>query len=158
MGIGVAFGEKKVISLKAISQSTGISKRYLDQLAISLKNASLIKGRSGRNGGFALTRAPGQISIAEIIQAATGPVDIAECVVRPEICIQSEFCTCRLFLALIDRRLNDIFNDFTLADLLDRGGSVKIRHALDNLDRSESTTCSGSDNEKETEEYCPSSG
>lgn len=132
MGIGLAAGEKKLISLAAISRSTGISKRYLDQLAISLKNASLVKARSGRGGGFTLSRPASQISISDIIRAATGPVDIAECVTEPEVCMQSEFCTCRLFLALIHRRLNDTFNDFSLADLLDHGGSAKIKRALDN--------------------------
>ena len=157
MGIGKASSEKKIISLMAISKATGISKRYLDQLAISLKNASLIRGRSGRGGGFTLSRPAADIKVSEILQAASGPVDIAECVTRPEICLQSEYCTCRLFLSLIHQRLNDTFNDFSLADLLNHGGSEKIKHALDNLDRAESSNCSGSDNGKESQEHCPSS-
>ncbi len=139
--------------------SSGISKRYLDQLSISLKNASLIRGRSGRNGGYTLSRPAAEIKIGQILEAASGPIDIAECVTEPGICSYSEDCNCRLFWTLIHQRLFDVFNGYSLADLLNQGGTDRLKLELAILDHGKPTQCLGSDNdEKETQEYCPSSG
>jgi Rrf2 family protein len=159
VGIGRASGEGRRIALSAIAKSSGISKRYLDQLSISLKNASLIKGRSGRNGGYTLSRPAAEIKIGQILEAATGPIDIAECVTAPDICSYSDDCNCRLFWTLIHQRLFDVFNGYSLADLLNQGGSDRLKHELAILVQGKPTQSLGSDNdEKETQEYCPSSG
>jgi len=50
--------EEKKVSLNQVARSSDLPRRYLEQLAIGLKNASLIIGISGKGGGYILTRPP----------------------------------------------------------------------------------------------------
>ena len=159
MGIGKASAKSEIVSLSTISKASGISKRYLDQLSITLKNATLIKGRSGRGGGYTLGRPAAEIKISQIIEAAIGPIDIAECVTEPDLCSYAESCNCRLFWTLIHQRLFDVFNGYSLADLLRQDGTDKLKNELAVLDQGKPNFCPGSDHHgKESQEYCPSSG
>ena len=60
-------GDKdKPISLQKISKRTQISRRYLEQLAMALKGASLLRSISGRRGGYMLSRPAKDIKVGEI--------------------------------------------------------------------------------------------
>ena len=109
-------GDEKV-SLSQVAKSSDLPRRYLEQLAIGLKNASLITGFSGKGGGYILAKSPEEIRIGEIIEAAIGPINIVECVLRPEMCLKADFCDCRWIYHHINDRITEVLNDFSLADL-----------------------------------------
>ena len=134
MGIATLTRKGRPVSTKEIAATSGISRRYLEQISSALKNAALIKGHCGRGGGYTLARPAARIKIGEIIGAVTGPVHIAECAADPESCIHTDYCTCRLFWRLLDQQLNAVFNNFTLADLIEDEGTLKLKGALAALD------------------------
>lgn len=107
------------VSLATVSKLTSISRRYLEQLAISLKNAQLLKGVSGKGGGYVLAKSAEEIKIGEIIEAAIGPINIVDCVKQPESCLITDICECRVIYTLINDRITEVLNEFSLADLVD---------------------------------------
>ncbi len=107
-------------SLREVTDRTRISRRYLDQLATSLKNANLLRSQSGHGGGYRLTRPAARIAVRDIVEAAIGPINIVECVRRPETCLKSELCECRIVYALINHRILDLLRDISLADMADK--------------------------------------
>ncbi len=114
------------VSLANVSKRTRISRRYLEQLAIGLKNASLIMGMSGRSGGYLLARPAEKIKVGEIIEAAIGPVNIVECVDHPDLCIQVDFCPCRRIYQRINQGINKVMNEHSLAELSDMKKDCEI--------------------------------
>lgn len=107
------------VSLATVSKLTSISRRYLEQLAISLKNAELLKGVSGKGGGYMLAKPAEEIKIGEIFESAIGPINIVDCVKQPESCLITDICECRVIYMLINDRITEVLNEFSLADLLD---------------------------------------
>ncbi|MFH0899271.1 MAG: Rrf2 family transcriptional regulator [Pseudomonadota bacterium] len=107
------------VSLQEVSNWTGISRRYLEQLMVPLKNASLLRGRTGRTGGQSLARAPESISIREIVEAAVGSIAVAECVDAPAVCSRSSNCHCRQLWTLITLRIRNLLDGYSLADAVD---------------------------------------
>jgi len=105
------------VSLERVSKYTQISRRYLEQLAISLRNGSLVRSVSGRKGGYLLAQPPDQITIAQIVEAAIGPVNVVDCVLKPEICDKAGECESRMIYAMINARINEVLNEYTLADI-----------------------------------------
>lgn len=105
------------LSLTEIAKSTSVSKRYLEQLVIPLKSASLIKGVSGKEGGYLLAKSADYIRVGDIIEASIGPINIVDCVDDPDYCMKAEWCECRPLYAMLNQRIKDAFNSFTLADL-----------------------------------------
>jgi Rrf2 family protein len=110
----------KPVNLSDIAFRTSVSRRYLEQLVIPLKNASLLRGVSGKEGGYLLAKPSDEIRVGDIIEAAIGPINIVDCVNDPESCMQLEWCECRPLYVLLNRRIREAFDAFTLADLAER--------------------------------------
>ena len=106
------------VSLSSVSERTGISHGYLEQLAPALRAARLVKSVAGRHGGYRLASPPSKITIGQIIESSIGPVCVVDCVEEPESCVRADFCECRIVYALINQRIAQVLEDFTLKDLL----------------------------------------
>ena len=59
--------ENGFISLKEIAQRKDLSKKFLEQIVPSYKNAGLLLGNRGNQGGYKLAKSPNQISLKDII-------------------------------------------------------------------------------------------
>jgi Rrf2 family transcriptional regulator, cysteine metabolism repressor len=121
---------ESVVSLNEVSDKTHISRRYLEQLAIALKSASLIRGMAGRKGGYVLTRPPVDISLGQIVEAAIGPINIVDCVLQSETCLEADFCECRWVYETINDRIVGVFNELSLDDLVDKPMHNNLSHDL----------------------------
>ena len=108
------------VSLSDVSGKTRLSRRYLEQLAIALRNAALLRGITGKGGGYLLTRPAAEITLGQIVEAAIGPINIVECVLRPQTCIEVDFCECRWVYQTINDRILAVLQELSLADLVDR--------------------------------------
>jgi Rrf2 family transcriptional regulator, cysteine metabolism repressor len=107
------------LQLHEISETTGISRRYLEQIAIPLKRAALIEGRSGRNGGYLLTRSASRIRLREIIEAVSGPIELVRCVQVPETCPRNARCHCRRLWTFITDDIRTVLDNYSLANLVE---------------------------------------
>jgi Rrf2 family protein len=108
----------KPINLNDIAGKTGVTRRYLEQVIIPLKSASLVKGMAGKDGGYVLAKPSKKIKVGDIIQAAIGPINIVNCVKDPDSCMKTDWCECRPLYVLMNEKITDALNDFTLTDLV----------------------------------------
>jgi Rrf2 family protein len=107
------------VHLSDVALWSGISRRYLEQLAIPLKNAGLLKGRPGRGGGFALGRDAADIRLLDVIEAAAGRVAVTECAITPHTCSRADRCECLPLWSLVTHRIREVLGEYSLADMLD---------------------------------------
>ena len=112
-------GQNSPVSLASVSERTGISHGYLEQVALALRSARLVRGVAGRHGGYTLSSSPDKITIRQIIEATLGPICVVDCVDEPDSCPRADYCECRLVYALINLRIGEVLDEFTLADLAD---------------------------------------
>jgi Rrf2 family protein len=111
--------ESNPVSLASVSERTGISHGYLEQVALALRSAGLVRGVAGRHGGYKLAAPAQNISIRHIIEATIGPICVVDCIDEPEACLRSDYCECRVVYALINQRIGEVLDEFSLADLAD---------------------------------------
>jgi Rrf2 family protein len=112
-------GDRRPISLAGAARRSGLSRGYLEQLALSLRAAQLLNGVPGRNGGYQLARPAAEITVGDVVEATIGPISIAPCMKSPAVCDHSEDCETRLVYSLINGRINEVLGEYTLADLLE---------------------------------------
>lgn len=122
------------INLTIISERISVSRRYLEQVFIPLKNANLVRGVSGKNGGYLLAKPADQIRVGDVIESAIGKINIVECVNDPDSCPKAELCECRSLYRMINRKIVDAINEFTLADLSDKEWMGRLSKELKTLD------------------------
>ena len=66
-------GEKIILS-DTISQKYDIPLEYLLKIMQQMVRANILRSKRGPRGGFSLARAPGKITMLEIIEAVEGPL------------------------------------------------------------------------------------
>lgn len=123
-------GEETPVSLASVSDRTGISHGYLEQVALALRGARLVRGIAGRHGGYKLAVPASEITIRQIIEATIGPVCVVDCIDEPDGCPRADFCECRVVYALINQRIGEVLEEFTLADLADPSWMRETGEAL----------------------------
>jgi Rrf2 family protein len=112
-------GESAPVSLSSVSKRTAISKGYLEQVALSLRSARLLRGVFGRHGGYRLTAPTDEITVGRIFEALIGPTCLVDCVDDPASCPRSDYCECRVVYRLMNERVLEVLQSTTLANLLD---------------------------------------
>ena len=112
--------ESRPVGLKEVAKTTGLPWRYLEQIAGPLRRASLIKGRPGRAGGYKLGRPPERITLREVMEVTTGPLQLMGCVDNPDTCEHSNKCTSRAMWVNLTGELRGVMDRYTLDDLAKR--------------------------------------
>src|SRR5882757_8025707 len=66
------YGNPEPLQIRRIADEQGIPSRFLVQILLQLKGAALVASTRGAAGGYRLSRPPGEISIAEVIDVIEG--------------------------------------------------------------------------------------
>lgn len=85
-------GNGGYVPLSKIAEDESISRKYLESIFTSLKKGGLVRSVRGPEGGYTLTRSPGDISLWDVITAAEGTIRTAECIDSPEFCEKHAEC------------------------------------------------------------------
>ena len=64
--------DKGLIPIHDIAERQGIPQRYLEQVLLMLKRGGFLISRRGASGGYHLGRAPGEISVGDVVRAVEG--------------------------------------------------------------------------------------
>jgi Rrf2 family protein len=66
------YGSGEPVQIRRIADENGIPSRFLVQILLQLKGASLVASTRGAAGGYRLARSPRQISLADVIDVIEG--------------------------------------------------------------------------------------
>ena len=112
------------VQIKDIALREQIPVKFLEQILLTLKNAGLLRSRSGAGGGYHLARSPADITLAQIVRVLDGPLAPIRCVSQMayEPCTCPDERTCGLRLVMLDVRnaISDILDHTTLAEVAQR--------------------------------------
>lgn len=75
-----------------IATSMRIPENYLARILADLVRSGLISATAGPDGGYELRRAPSQICLLDVVDAAEGAIELKECVLRGIPCGDGGTC------------------------------------------------------------------
>ena len=109
----------KPTTLDAIATRQDISKKYLESIVKSLVAARLVKGTSGKGGGYFLTRKPEEYPVYEILRITEGSLSTVACLEDgAEKCPREEKCKPLSMWRNYDRMVKEYFSNISIRDLL----------------------------------------
>nr|WP_310523224.1 SUF system Fe-S cluster assembly regulator [Polymorphobacter sp.] len=121
------------VSAAKIAEATSIPVPTVAKLMGTLARGGLLVASRGVAGGFALARAPGEISVAAIVEAVDGPIALTNCLSgESHDCAIEGRCTVRGHWGPINRAVRAALEAVTLADLL-RPASFERPAAVERL-------------------------
>lgn len=112
--------DKGLISMRDLSETTGISASYLEQLFKKLREAGILQSVRGAQGGYALAKPADKITAGEVLRPLEGSM-------APTVCAQKDFKGCREYEFCIEsylyRRIresiDDVIDAISLAEMLE---------------------------------------
>jgi Rrf2 family protein len=66
------YASGELVQIRRIADEQGIPARFLVQILLQLKGASLVASTRGAAGGYRLARPPREITLAEVVEAMEG--------------------------------------------------------------------------------------
>ena len=106
---------------------------YVEQILLRLRRAGVVKSTRGAKGGYMLSRPPGEITMRDVIHASELETFDLHCVSHPveeDRCSSAHNCSIRPVWIMLQRRIDDVLDSVTLADLLHDEPTVRARVGL----------------------------
>lgn len=125
--------EEGPITGREIAEVERLPGDYVEQILLRLRRAGLVRSTRGARGGYALARAPQDISIRDVIEASEMTTFDLHCVSHPveeERCSSSHNCSIRPVWMLLQRKIDDVLEGVRLSDLLAEESEVRTRVGL----------------------------
>lgn len=120
---------EEYVSLQSISERQNISKKYLEQIATLLTKSHLLSVARGKQGGYQLTKAPEEISVADVLSATEGTMASAPCTIAQQGECNScgEDCSVYPVWRNLDSMVQDYLGGISIRDLMNsKNGTAGI--------------------------------
>ena len=122
------FDRQNPVSLRDISLRQNISLVYLEQIFSKLRKNNIVKSIRGTNGGYILTKDPGQIKLSNIFSAVDEKVKTLQCKRESKRGCngRSTKCITHYLWDDLEMHINDFFDKKNLGDLLKNNLETRI--------------------------------
>ncbi|MDP2630213.1 MAG: Rrf2 family transcriptional regulator [Candidatus Uhrbacteria bacterium] len=108
-------------SIRSIATNGKLSFSFLQKVAHALKGAGIVRASRGKVGGYQLMRAPGAITVKEIIEALDGKIAMTRCLSgqqRKERCPRQDLCVLRSRLQTMNSEIEEYYMSKKLSDFV----------------------------------------
>lgn len=113
------------IQISTISASENISRKFLEAILLSLRNAGMVNSKKGKVGGYYLSLPAEEINIADVMRIFDGPIALLPCVAHKYYqkcneCKDEAHCGIRDIFSDVRRETVRMLKDATLAEIVRR--------------------------------------
>ncbi|NPV93339.1 MAG: Rrf2 family transcriptional regulator [Firmicutes bacterium] len=117
--LAVNYSTDEPTPLSLVAEKQELSEGYLEQLMTFLRKGGLVRSVRGAQGGYLLSRPPGQITAGDIIRCLEGPLSPTDCVNEdgPDPCERAEICVTRGLWEKVRIAIADVLDSVTLEEL-----------------------------------------
>jgi Rrf2 family protein len=112
-----AHGDDGAVSAKRIAEEFHIPAERLAKILQRLAKKQLITSQNGPKGGYVLTRAPGEITVGQVVRALEGPLRVVSCMSEKDDCPQFSRCNLRRPAQKIQMSISYLLDTMTMAEL-----------------------------------------
>jgi Rrf2 family protein len=121
-----AFEEGVPRKIREVVSEMEVPQTFASQILADLVRAGVASSRAGRNGGYWLARAPGDISVLEVVEAAEGPLHAERCALGEGPCRWESVCPLHETWSAATAVLRQVLATTTLAELVARDHSIEM--------------------------------
>ncbi len=108
------------VMTREIAATQKLPATYLEQLMLALRKAGLVVATRGSKGGYVLAHEAASVTVAQIIEALEGPIEIADCGNVADCPTDTEHCAIRNLYEQANEAVYSVFRATSLQDLADQ--------------------------------------
>lgn len=107
------------LTTTALSEHTGVTVQFIEQILKSLKRGGLTRSARGAAGGHTLARSPEDITLGDIVRLMEGGIQLTVCCAgEPNSCSRRSNCLTRSAWIKASKALEQSLQETTLATLM----------------------------------------
>ena len=107
------------VALKDVAERQNISKKYLEQIALQLSQAGVIRGSRGHQGGYRLVKTPEEYTVCSVLELVEGSLHPVACLDEaPNRCERCNGCETLYIWEGLDHVIRAYLSSMTLADVV----------------------------------------
>ena len=108
-----------------IAKEESIPQEFLENILLNLTRKGLVTSKKGKGGGYALLRAPSEITIGQVIRLIEGSLAPLPCASETayrkcDECVDDRFCGTRMVMREVRDAMAAILDKTTLAEVCGR--------------------------------------
>lgn len=119
-------GSDQRAATSQIAQDQQIPPSFLAKIVSQLSVAGLLQTSRGARGGVSLAKAPGDISLLEVVEAIDGPILLNECVAASGVCTFGDDCPMRPVWCDAQKELVTRLHNTTFDEFIPTNGKVAV--------------------------------
>ena len=104
-----------VVNVASLSQSTGVTEKYLEQIIALMKKADIVESLRGAAGGYKLTASPDNVTVGRVLRAVEDNLEIVDCLHSG--CANSGKCVARNLWGKLYDSINSYLDTISLKQL-----------------------------------------
>lgn len=102
-----------------LARETGIPANYMSKVLHQLARHGVVVSERGRNGGFRLSRAPGTITLSQLLAPFAPPEGRARCLLGRDECSDDDPCAAHAHWKGARQMIGDFFQETTLGAVIE---------------------------------------
>ena len=112
--------EKGYVTLKDVALRQEISKKYLEQIALHLSQAGMLRAVRGYQGGYMLSKPASEYTVHAVLQVVEGSMFPVSCLEQtPNTCKRCKECKTLPMWTALENMIYNYLNGITLEDLVE---------------------------------------
>jgi Rrf2 family protein len=109
---------KSVVTIHELAEHIDAPIKFLEQVLLDLKKGGFVESRRGNIGGYLLSKAPGKITVGEVIRFIDGPIEPISCARQGYMkCGDVQKCVFRKVWQDVTKATTDIIDNITFEAL-----------------------------------------
>ena len=119
------------VKISIIADAQAIPPRFLEVILNQLKGSGLVASKRGFYGGYALTKAPSQITVGDVLRYLQKEMESSHCIacVSKKACPFKDNCAFSSMWHRVKAAAYKIYDETTMQDLLNANESEKLSAA-----------------------------
>lgn len=109
------YNKGEYLNVTTLSQSTGVSEKYLEQIIALMKKAEIVSATRGATGGYKLTATPEEITVGQVLRAVEDNLQIVDCLHSE--CSQRGKCVAHNLWGKLYDNINSYLDTISLTQL-----------------------------------------
>ena len=100
-----------------IAERCEIPRSFAYKILKRMCEAGIVTSRTGRTGGFHLSRDAGEVSLGAVVGAVQGSIEVSRCALDPKVCVRSGDCPLCMEWQRMQDQLSSYLERTTLRDI-----------------------------------------
>jgi Rrf2 family protein len=129
LALGREYGQKPVL-IATLAKRESIPRKFLEVILLDLKGHGVVLSKSGKGGGYRLSRSPKQITMGSLVRMLEGPLAPLPCASETAFkpcaeCADVEACGTRIVMRQVRDAIAEVLDRTTLADVMKQVDAVR---------------------------------